>query len=133
MSLIEDIRDEEGFRQFPYRCTEGKLSIGYGFNLDDVGLSREEADLVLVYRVERLTSQVKSSLYKLDIDDKAWEILYHMSYQLGLNGLLEFKKMIEALEDQDYKKASEEMLRSLWYKQTPNRAKRLSDKMYKIN
>ena len=48
--LIEDIKYEEGYRQFPYRCTEGKLTIGYGFNLDDVGLSRQECDLILNYK-----------------------------------------------------------------------------------
>jgi len=127
--LIEDIKFEEGYRQFPYRCTEDKLTIGYGFNLDDVGLSKQECDLILNYRIAKIISSVKSSLYFLDIKDEAWEILYHMAYQIGLNGLLKFKNMIKCLEKQDYVGASIEMVDSKWYGQTTNRAIRLVDKM----
>ena len=40
-----------------------------------------------------------------------------------------FKNMIKALQNRDYKQASIEMLDSRWAKQTPNRAKELSDAM----
>ena len=42
-----------------------------------------------------------------------------------------FKKMLKALEIKDYDKASAEMLDSLWAKQTPNRAIKLSNQMKK--
>lgn len=132
MSLIEDIKLEEGYRQFPYRCTAGKLTIGYGFNLDDVGISKEEANLILNYRIRNIQGQVKSTLYDLKAPEEVWEILYHLAYQLGLGGLLKFKKMIRALYAYDYKTAANEMLDSLWAKQTPNRANRLSDQMRNI-
>ena len=132
MSLIEDIKQEEGFRQFIYLCTEGRRSIGYGFNLDDVGISEEEADAILQIRVTKLIRSVQSSLYYLEIKDEAWDILYHMAYQIGLNGLMKFKKMIEALKNEDYILAGKEMLSSRWAAQTPNRAKRLSDRMRNI-
>ena len=48
---------------------------------------------------------------------------------MGLNGVSKFKKMLKALEDQDFEKASIEMLDSLWAKQTPNRALKMSNKM----
>jgi len=127
--LIEDIKSEEGYRRFPYRCTEGKLTIGYGFNLDDVGLSKEECDAVLDIRVKNLKSKVNSTLYYLEIEDEAWDILYSMAYQVGLAGLLKFKRMILALSIGDYKEAAKEGRDSLWYNQTTDRAERLMKKM----
>jgi len=130
--LVEDIKQEEGFRRFPYYCTEGKLTIGYGFNLEDVGLTEEECDAILKIRVRNLISQVKSSLYYLEIEDEAWEILYNMAFNLGLNGLLKFKKMIQCLKNEDYKQAAAEGRDSLWYRQVTNRAERMMSRLEKL-
>lgn len=126
MSLIEDIKYEEGFRGYEYLDSVGKPTIGYGTLLP---LSREEAELLLEYRLNRFISSVKAVTFNLDIKDEAREILYHMAYQLGLPGLLKFKKMFAALKNKDYLEASRQMKDSLWYKQTPNRAKRLIGRM----
>ena len=126
MSLVEDIKQEEGFRGEPYKDHLGFDTIGYGTKLP---LAQTEAELLLEYRLNKFKSAVKSSLYHLDIKDEAWEILYHMAYQLGVSGLLKFKNMIKALENQDYVEASKEMKDSKWYNQTPNRAERLIKRM----
>ena len=130
MSLIEDIKQEEGFKGMPYTCSEGFLTCGYGTRLP---ITKEEATLLLEYRLSKTISGVKSSLHHLNIHDEAWDILYHLAYQIGLGGLLKFKRMIAALENQDYYNASIEMKSSLWAKQTPNRANRLIDRMINLN
>lgn len=130
MNLIEDIKQEEGFKGVVYKCTEGFDTIGYGTRLP---ITREEATLLLEYRLSKTMSGIKSSLYHLNIHDEAWDILYNMAYQLGIGGLLKFKKMIKALENQDYYNASIEMKSSLWAKQTPNRANRLIERMINLN
>ena len=56
-------------------------------------------------------------------------ILVEMSYQLGVNGVLKFKKMWGALKNEDYTEASKQMLDSRWAIQTPNRAKKLAEMM----
>lgn len=126
MSLIEDIKQDEGFKGDPYYCSEGMLTVGYGttFPLDEA-----EAELLLNYRLNKTIGAIKSSLYDLDIEDEAWDILYNMSYQIGVNGLLKFKKMIKALRNQNYLEASKEGIDSLWYRQTPKRAERLMSRM----
>ena len=48
-------------------------------------------------------------------------------YQLGVSGFSKFKKTLAYLEAHEFKKAGVEMLDSKWAKQTPNRAKKLSD------
>ena len=55
-----------------------------------------------------------------------------MVFQLGKTGVSKFRNMWSALKDEtppNYKKAAAEMLDSRWAKQTPNRAKRMSDTM----
>ena len=49
-----------------------------------------------------------------------------MCFQLGKTGVSKFYKMFEALKEEDYKTASEQMLDSKWHEQTPSRAKGLS-------
>lgn len=129
MSLIEDIKQEEGFKGTVYKCTEGFDTIGYGTRLP---LSKEESELILEYRLKIIKSQLTGYLYNLDIKQEARDILFNMAYQLGVGGVLNFKKMIKALEKQDYKTAAKEGLDSLWAKQTPNRAKRLMDRMHNL-
>ena len=127
--LIDDIKQEEGFKGIVYKCTEGFDTIGYGTRLP---LSEKEAEMILEYRLNILKDNLSSSLYMLDIDKKAWDILYNMVYQMGVKGVLNFKNMIKALEAKDYKRASDEMLDSKWAKQTPARANRLSKAMKAI-
>ena len=129
MSLIEDIKLEEGFSGTVYRCTEGFDTVGYGSRMP---ITKEEAELLLEYRLKAMKAQLTGYLYDIDIKDEAWDILFNMAYQLGVKGVLNFKNMIKALKDNDYKEASIQMLDSLWAKQTPNRAKRLSDRMSKL-
>ena len=127
--LIDDIKQEEGFKGIVYKCTEGFDTIGYGTRLP---LSEKEAEMILEYRLNILKGNLSSSLHMLDIDKKAWDILYNMVYQMGVKGVLNFKNMIKALEAKDYKRAGDEMLDSKWAKQTPARANRLSKAMKAI-
>jgi lysozyme len=59
------------------------------------------------------------------------EVVIEMCYQLGVTGFSKFKRTIGFLEEGDYKKASLEMLRSKWAKQTTNRANEMSNRVRK--
>jgi lysozyme len=52
-----------------------------------------------------------------------------MAFNLGINRLVKFRKMLEALGKQDYQAAADQMLDSLWVEQVGDRAKRLADLM----
>ena len=129
MSLIEDIKLEEGFSGTVYRCTEGFDTVGYGSRMP---ITKEEAELLLEYRLKAMKAQLTGYLYDIDIKDEAWDILFNMAYQLGVKGVLNFKNMIKALKDNDYKEASKQGLDSLWAKQTPQRANRLMKRMSEL-
>ena len=60
------------------------------------------------------------------------DIVTEMCYQLGVTGFSKFKKTIAYLQDKKWEEASVEMLDSLWARQTPNRAKEMSDRVKKL-
>jgi lysozyme len=122
---------EEGFRSKPYRCTEGYLTVGYGTNLD-AGLSREEAALLLRYRLDRAAEEVARALpWSARLDEVRRSVLVAMTYQLkgGIAGLLKFKGTLAAIQRGEWEKASDLMLASRWAEQTPARAKRTAEAM----
>jgi GH24 family phage-related lysozyme (muramidase) len=49
-------------------------------------------------------------------------VLSRMVYQMGTEGVAKFEKTLGAIASEDYAGAADEMLRSKWYKQTPERA-----------
>jgi len=120
--VLQDLMKYEGLRLKPYRCTANKLTIGYGRNLEDRGISIQEAKILLFCDV---LCVIESLMTKIDTFTSqpatVQAILIEMGYQLGINGLLEFRRFLSALKVFDYKVASEELTNSKWAKQTPVR------------
>lgn len=127
--MIEMIKRHEGFRRFPYRCTAGKLTIGYGRNLEDVGISEDEAEMLLLNDVERCWEQLSQFDWFHDLNEARQWALVDMLYNLGFSRFMGFKKMLAALERRDYESAAAEMLDSKWARQVGNRAIELAEIM----
>ena len=113
-----------------YQCTEGYDTIGYGFAIKDLVLSEEISTMILVEKLDKINDRLSSHDWFIDSPDDVRDVLVEMAYQMGVTGLLKFKKTLLYVSNRKYKEASVEMLDSLWAKQTPNRAKKLSDIMY---
>lgn len=121
--LVED----EGFRAKPYRCTAGKLTIGVGRNLEDRGITKEEALYLLDNDIKACFKELTAALpWFAELDEVRQMVLINMAFNLGLHGLLKFKNTLSLIATGQYKKASVEMLDSLWAKQVGRRALRLS-------
>ena len=130
MNLIDKLKRDEGLRLSPYLCTAGKTTIGYGRNLDDVGISEEEAEHLLANDVLRITNQLRRGvLFFDDLPPRIQDVLINMGFNLGIVGLLKFKNMLQALDDEDYEKAASEALNSRWAGQVGQRAVRLSEEI----
>ena len=126
--LLEAVKLSEGFRDKVYKCTEGYDTIGYGFAIKDLTMDEDVAEIILKRKLNKLIKDVNNKFsFMDDIAVEAQDVVYEMCYQLGINGFSKFKKTIAYLRDEDYKMAAIEMLDSRWAKQTPNRAKRLSN------
>lgn len=132
--IINDIKKHEGFKAKVYKCTEGYDTIGYGFAIKDLIMDEDVANLILMKKLQKLLERVHIAFpWFKDIDNIAKAVVINMCYQLGLRGFSKFKKTIYLLETQQYEEASVEMLDSLWAKQTPNRAKELSETLRSID
>lgn len=125
----ELIKKHEGLRLKPYKCSAGKITIGYGRNLEDNGISAYEAEQMLFNDIQKCyTDLVKLSCWnKLDEARKA--VLLDMCYNIGIARLKTFKKMLAALEVGAYNRAAKEMLDSKWAFQVKTRATELAEIM----
>ena len=126
--LREDLIAEEGIRLKPYLCPAGKTTIGVGRNLDDVGITQDEAMEMLDNDIDRVKAQLAKALPWLETKSPdVQRAIANMTFQMGLGGVLKFQKMLAALQARDYNAARREALNSTWAKQTPQRAKRVTD------
>ena len=126
--LKNDLIADEGIRLKPYLCPAGKTTIGVGRNLDDVGITEAEAMTLLDDDIARVTAQLAKALPWLQ-GNNVQRAVGNMTFQMGLGGVLKFKKMLAALQVKDYTTARREALNSAWARQTPQRAKRVTDLM----
>jgi lysozyme len=127
--LVDNIKEHEGFIGKPYRDHLGFLTIGFG-TLIERGITREEGTALLKIRLNDTINQIlKIQPVTYELTAERQDVLFEMGYQLGVTGIMKFKKMWAALEDADYREAAAQMLDSKWYTQTPNRAKKLAARM----
>ena len=129
---LEALMRDEGLRLKPYLCTAGKQTIGYGRNLDDVGISEAEAKAMLAADIEVATQDAKSFATTAvwdELSDARQAVLINMAFNLGLSRLSQFKRVQANLALHAYEDAAAEMLNSRWARQVPNRAQRLADIM----
>ena len=128
--LIRKIKLHEGYKPTVYECTEGYDTIGYGFAIKDLYLSKSVCDIILLEKLKDLQNKIQSRFsWFSNSPQVVKDVVTNMCYQLGVTGFSKFKKTIYYLETEQYEEASTECLDSLWAKQTPNRAKDISGQL----
>ena len=133
--LIKQIKEHEGLVLKPYKCPVGKLTIGYGHNLEDNGLTKTACEYILMEDIE----EAKKNLYAVftkdffdTLKDNQKIALIDMMFNLGLSRFLTFKKFILAVKNKDFIKASAEIINSRAYQQNKHRYKKLSEQIKKL-
>ena len=122
-ALREQLIAHEGLRLKPYRCTAGKLTIGVGRNLDDVGISREEALHLLGQDIMRCEADLDRALpWWRQMSERRQRALLDMCFNMGLRTLLSFKNTLALLEAGQYDAAADNALQSKWARQVGKRA-----------
>ena len=130
MDIFEQLKRDEDIKLKPYKDTVGKLTIGIGRNLDDVGISEAEANYLLGNDVAKATSGIRQNLpWADDLNDARMGVLINMAFNMGVSGLLKFPGMLGKLQRKLYDEAAAEMIDSAWYHQVGDRAKRLVTQM----
>lgn len=122
-TIKEQLIKHEGLRLKPYKCTAGKLTIGVGRNIEDVGISEREAMILLANDVEVCVEDLRGMFDNFDVlHENIQYVLIDMRFQLGMKGFRGFKRMIRAVQHRDWPEMIEQMKESAWYGQTTSRA-----------
>jgi lysozyme len=128
--LVADLRRDEGVRLTAYVDSVGKITIGVGRNLTDVGISAAECEMLLAADIDRVMSDLDARLpWWRTLDEDRQGVLANMCFNLGINGLLQFKTTLGAIQAHNWLAAAEGMMRSKWAQQVGPRAQRLADRM----
>lgn len=135
MNIEKLLRFEEGFRADPYYCSEKYPTIGIGWKIGGKNQPLEDFKWMQISR-EAALAQCKSEANDLamnlhcviecwqELSEARQAVLISMAYQMGIGGLMKFKKMIAAIEAGDFVEASQQGMNSLWANQTYARANR---------
>lgn len=144
----------EGEKLKPYRCTAGKLTIGVGRNIDDKGFSAEERRVLGLDAGRKIEDGIThdEAMYLLDnditevwhalsvklvgvftsLDETRQHVLLDMAFNLGVAGLLAFRKMLGAVERRDFAEAKAQMLDSKWAKNVGDKPGQRADTLARM-
>lgn len=124
------LRLDEGVVEHAYQDSLGFWTIGVGRLIDKRkggGLSQEEISYLLNNDIQNKSAALFKALPWLKAAPEPVQgALVNMAFQLGVAGLLGFTTTLGLIKDGKYKEASEQMLKSKWAVQTPNRAKKMA-------
>ena len=128
--LWEQLLQHEGLLLKPYRCSAGKLTIGIGRNIEDVGITEEEAFVLLGNDISRVIAELDLNIPAFcNLDEIRKRVLVDMGFNLGIGRLKKFRRMLAALEAGDDAQAAVEMMDSRWARQVGSRAEKLKKMM----
>jgi len=138
-ALLQFVKEFEGWSAKPYKCSAGKWTIGYGYNmeahgipatlvkgiLDGQGILREEADKLLIAEVAQCIDAAERIVPGFnDIDRPRQYVIIDMIFNLGATGFSQFVRTITAIVAGRYGDAADYMRQSKWYRQVGLRGKR---------
>jgi lysozyme len=127
--LVRQLIRDEGLRLKPYTDSVGKLTIGVGHNLTDVGITREQALDILAEDIAAAEKLLDTELpWWRSLEAPRRRVLLNMAFNLGYR-LLTFKNTLRAAQEGRYEDAAEGMRASKWARQVGKRANRLAATM----
>ena len=138
--IKQRIKEHEGFRDTVYSDSLGFSTIGYGHLLlpsdnfvEGVAYPKEVLEEVFDNDFKIAVDSARELLRGIEHNHIVFGVIVEMCFQLGKPRVMKFKKMWQALRENNYLKASEEMIDSNWHKQTTKRCESLASTMRNAN
>ena len=130
--LIKRIKENEGFSVKPYKDQLGLLTIGYGHlilqnekHLIKSKKTKNELEKIFNKDFKNAVKKYKKFLKQNTYSAKEEELLIEMVFQMGVKKVLRFNNLLGNMRKKNNHLVCFEMMNSLWYKQTPNRVKKI--------
>ena len=128
--LIDQLKRHEGLKLKPYKCTADKLTIGIGRNLEDVGISEQEAKMLLLNDIERAGHLLKDKFpWTMELDEVRFAALINFTFNVGIGTASKFVNAMALLKAGNYDTAADEFLDSRWAKQVGQRATEVTEQI----
>jgi len=128
--LIEQLKIHEGFRSNIYTCSGGKKTVGYGRNLQDIGISEEEAEMLLKNDIYEATNQLLNAFpFMATFSDVRISAMINFTFNVGIGTVRKFSNTIEYLKNEDWEAAADEMMDSKWAEQVGDRAIQITEQI----
>ena len=131
-NLKKRIKKNEGFSLKPYKDQLGFFTIGFGHlilpnekYLLEKKINKTELEKIFIKDFNRAQKNFNIFLKPFSSNTRDSELLIEMVFQMGIEGVLKFKKLLHKMHKGNKYLVCFEMMNSLWYKQTPNRVKKL--------
>ncbi len=132
----------EGICLKPYKCPAGYLTIGVGRNLITNPITKAEEKVIGDWRhgitknaafyllrndIKRVERECRQNIgFWRNLDDERQYALLDMAFNLGIKGLLQFKKMLSEMAIGNYRGAAKECLNSKYARDVGKRAERIA-------
>lgn len=159
--LMAQLEIDEGLRLYPYKCSGNRLTIGVGRNFEDnpftldeliflgikgrtfdvileeltrKGISRGDALYLLENDVDKVYNQLKKQFSWFESrPDIAQRVMCNLCFNIGLGGLLKFPKMLNAIKQNRWKDAANELQNSRYASQVGYRDNRMSEALLSLS
>ena len=126
--MMDELKRDEGKApdNIGYICPGGYWTIGYGHNIETNPIPERIAEDLLSHDIAVVLSQCERFDWFYPLSDIRKRVIVNMVFNIGVTGVSKFKKMIAAIEVEDWYLAAAEMADSKWYRQVSDRASRLT-------
>ncbi|KKM16044.1 hypothetical protein LCGC14_1689900 [marine sediment metagenome] len=143
MALRDDLKEDEGLRLVPYKCSRGFWTVGYGYKFDDPvaimlmencaapTITEKQAEELLDIKLREAEAGFRQIFHSVEMSQVRQDALTNMIYNLGVGGFKGFRKMISAVCLGDWERAAAEARDSQWFSQVGARAGRICDVLWK--
>lgn len=127
--LMSEIKVHEGRRLEMYRDTMGNWTIGYGhlanYLVDEYGtgyrITQMDAEYLLMNDLETAIYECLQFYWFEDLTPIRQRVIANVVFNVGITRFKKFKNTIKAIKAKDWKKAGDELVDSLWYRQVKSR------------
>ena len=131
-NLKKRIKKNEGFSLKPYKDQLGFFTIGFGHlilsnekYLLEKKINKIELEKIFIKDFDKALKNFNFFLKHFSSNTNDSELLIEMVFQIGIEGVLKFKKLLHNMIKGNKHLVCFEIMNSLWYKQTPSRVKNL--------
>jgi lysozyme len=116
---VEKLKDQlilhEGLELKSYTCSAGYVTLGVGRNVEELGITEEEARYLLDNDILRVGKELDNAIpWWREMSEVRQRVVVDMVFNLGISRFLNFKNAINAMQEQDWDEAAAQMLDSRW-------------------